>query len=478
MRELQNHIDGAPVPSRGRERIDLIDPTTGLIQATQPAGCVEDVDHAVAAARSASGQWAALTVTERVTMLETAADRLAADIPELARLEYREMGKPIGLAEEFLAAGIEVFRSGIDDARHYRFVEEISEHGGIRTVTVHRPVGVVAQIIPWNFTVTATLLGLAPLLAAGNCVVLKPSEKAPLSALRMVETLALPPGVMNVVLGDRRAGEPLADHSDVGLVHLTGSVAAGRSVQAATGRRMTRAILELGGKDPVVIDAGVDPVKTAAAVAYGSFVNTGQICTSMERIYVHREIADEFIAALVAEAATYRCGDGADPRTKMGPLVDERQRQIVQRHVDDAITKGATVLTGGSLPDSAGYFYPATVLTDVTSDMVVMREETFGPVAPVQVVDTFAEGIRLACDSEFGLAATVYTDRAEHARAALDISAGMVWINHWQGGGMVRMFEPARNSGLGATGGRAAYDAATRAVSVSHDTAMRAHMGV
>lgn len=478
MNDLQSYIDGAWTSSAGAEWIDLIDPTTETRRARQPAGSAADVDRAVAAARAAVATWAARPLEERIELLTEAADNLDSEIPTLARLEYEEMGKPIQMAEEFLAAGVAVLRASIEDACHYPFVEEVSDSGGIRTVTAHRPLGVIGQIIPWNFTVTATLLGLGPLLTSGNCVVLKPSEKAPLSALHMASVLDLPPGVFNVVLGDGRAGRALAAHPDIAMTHFTGSVAAGRSVANAASERLTRTVLELGGKDPVIVDADVDPRATAEAVAYGAFINSGQICTSMERIFVHRDVAQPFLDALVEYADGYVFGDGASPTTVMGPMVDDRQRQVVQRHVDDAVAKGATVLTGGTIPDCTGYFYPATVLTGVTSDMVVMREETFGPVAPVRIVDTFAEGLRLAAESDYGLAATVYTNSDAHADAALDLPVGMVWVNQWQGGGLVRMYEPAGNSGVGATGGRAAYDAATRAVSISHDSGVRAGLRV
>lgn len=469
MRTLQNYIGGRWVDQIDSGVITLVDPTTGTPRVKLPAGSEADIDAAVASAGGACRFWADLSLDERLTVLSRAADNLEDHIGELAVLEYQEMGKPVTVAEEFLAAGVGVLRSAIADARKYPFLEEIADENGIRTVTLHRPLGIIAQIIPWNFTVTATLLALGPLLAAGNCVVLKASEKAPLSAERMAQVIGLPPGVLNVVFGDVRAGAPLAAHPDVELVHFTGSIASGRSVALAAGGRLARTVLELGGKDPVIVDRDADPVSTARAVAYATFVNTGQICTSMERIYVHREIADEFVKALVDEARTYLSGDGAQPEVKIGPLVDERQRRIVQDHVDDAVSKGAKIQIGGSIPGGPGFFYPATVLTDVTSEMVIMQEETFGPVAPVQVVDSFEEALTLAADSEYGLAVTIYTHDLQHAKAATALPAGMVWINQWQGGGMVRMYEPAKASGSGATGSRAAFDGATRAVSVSFD---------
>lgn len=346
------------------------------------------------------------------------------------------------------------------------FEETVTHNDGGATRILRHPLGATAVITPWNFPVPMVLGALGPLLAAGNSVVVKPSERSPLSTVLLFELLDLPPGVVNLVLGDARAGAPLAEHEQIQLVHFTGSVDAGRKVGAATGSRLHRAVLELGGKDPVVVDAGVDPKATAAAVAFGCFINTGQICTSMERVYVHQDIADEFVEALVEVAGTFTLGDGHDEGVMMGPLVDSGQREIVRRHVADAVERGATIRAGGVEPEGKGYFYPATVLTGVDESMLVMTEETFGPLAPVVVVPTFEEGLERASASRFGLAATVYTADPDHMAAAARIPAGVVWVNQWQGGGPERLYEPAGDSGMGATGAAAAYDAATRPASV------------
>lgn len=465
---LRNLVGGQWVAPNAPDTMKVIDPATEELVATLPAGCPADVDDAVAAARSAQSRWSARSLGERIDVLLSCANALDEHVDELAELECREMGKPLGVGRMFVEWAIAAYRDGIRDAESYPFRREVGVDGSGRTEVVRLPVGVVALIVPWNFAVASVLAPLGPLLAAGNTVVVKPSEKAPLSATRLLELLSLPPGVVNLVHGDVRAGAPLAGHPDVGLVHFTGSVAAGRAVGLAASGRLCRSVLELGGKDPVVVDAGVDPVATANAVAYGAFVNSGQICTSMERIYVHRAVAEPFVDALVQEARTYRIGDGHDPETVLGPLVDAAQRDVVHRQVIDAIAKGAKALTGGGVPDRPGFFYPATVLTDVDDSMLVMTEETFGPVAPVQVVDSFEDGLAAASRSTYGLAATVYTNDPRHAEAAPRIPAGLVWINQWQGGAPGRVYEPARNSGMTATGGHATYDAATRPITVFH----------
>ncbi|MGW4400391.1 aldehyde dehydrogenase family protein [Amycolatopsis nivea] len=466
MRTLRNFIDGTWTDSRGDVLLDLVDPATEEVLARHPGGSAEDVDAAVAAAVAAHPAWAATPVGERVARIFTWADAIAAHADELVELECREMGKPLGIGRTFLDGAVAGLRAAADEALSYDFEELIEHPDGSRTRILRHPLGATAVITPWNFPVTAVLAAIGPLLAAGNTVVLKPSERAPLSVVRLLELAEFPPGVVNLVLGDARAGTPLAEHEQIRLVHFTGSVATGRRVGAAAGEQLRRAVLELGGKDPVVVDAGVDPVATAQAVAFGAFVNTGQICTSMERIYVHRDVAEPFVEALVAAAESFPVGNGLDEGVVLGPLVDRRQREIVVRHVEDAVQKGAKVRTGGIVPAGKGFYYPPTVLTDVDDSMLVLTEETFGPVAPVVVVDSFEEGLERASQSKYGLAATVYTDNSDHIDAAARIPAGVTWVNQWQGGGPERLYEPAGDSGMGATGARAAYDAATRPSSV------------
>ncbi|WP_116206616.1 aldehyde dehydrogenase family protein [Amycolatopsis circi] len=469
MKTLRNFIDGNWADSRGDVLLDLVNPATEEVIARHPAGSAEDVDAAVSAAVAAHPAWAATPVAERVARITAWADAIAAHAGELVELECREMGKPLGIGRTFLDGAVAGLRAAAEEALSYDFEQLVERPDGGRTRILRHPLGATAVITPWNFPVTAVLAAIGPLLAAGNTVVLKPSERGPLSVVRLLELAELaelPPGVVNLVLGDARAGIPLTEHDQIRLVHFTGSVATGKRVGAAAGERLRRAVLELGGKDPVVVDAGVDPVATAQAVAFGAFINTGQICTSMERIYVHRDVAEPFVEALVAAAESFPVGNGLDEGVVLGPLVDRQQRDIVARHVEDAVRKGAKVRTGGIVPSGKGFYYPPTVLTDVDDSMLVLTEETFGPVAPVVVVDSFEEGLERAAQSKYGLAATVYTDDPDHIAAAASIPAGVTWVNQWQGGGPERLYEPAGDSGMGATGARAAYDAATRPASV------------
>lgn len=466
MKTLQNLIGGSWEDSHSDAILELVNPATEEVIGQLPAGSTADADRAVSAALAAQPAWAAQPVAERVARIQAWADAVAGHADELAEMECREMGKPIGIGRSFIDAAVAGLRGSAAEALSYSFDTTITNPDGGRTRILRHPLGVAAVITPWNFPVTMALAALGPILASGNTVVVKPSERASQSVTRLFELLSLPDGVVNLLLGDSHAGKPLVEHDSVQLVHFTGSVATGRQIGAETGQRLHRSILELGGKDPVVVDAGVDPVATANAVAFGAFINTGQICTSMERIYVHRDVADEFVDALTAAAGTYAMGNGLEEATKLGPLVDGSQRDIVRRHVEDALERGATLRCGGEAPGRPGFFYPATVLTDVDDSMLVMTEETFGPIAPVAVVSSFEEGLEKASQSRYGLAATVYTENPDHMAAAARIPAGVTWINQWQGGGPERLYEPAGDSGMGATGATAAYDAATRPASV------------
>jgi succinate-semialdehyde dehydrogenase/glutarate-semialdehyde dehydrogenase len=284
----------------------------------------------------------------------------------------------------------------------------------------------------------------------------------------------LPAGVLNLLLGDERAGRPLSAHEGVDLLLFTGSVSAGREVLETAGRQLKKAVVELGGKDPMIVDEGVDSAWAAGEAATGSFANTGQICTSVERIYVHEAVADEFLRELTSRAESVRVGDGTEPGTEMGPLIDEDQRALVHRHVTEAVEAGAELLCGGEIPEGPGFFYPPTVLKGVRSGMVVVDEETFGPVAAVEVVPSFDEALRKANETVYGLAAVVLTPDQENAvRAWRELSAGTVKINAVFGGAPGGAAEPRKASGLGFGYGPELLDEVTTTKVVHHAVAPR-----
>lgn len=445
----QHFIGGSWTLPVADTTIPVVDPATGETADEIPAGGPADAEAAVAAARKAAVQWARTPATERAAALKAAAAAVRGCADELAELQTTENGKPLGMSRgdvDTAAATLEQFAELGPLHRGRTLLGDWDALDGM----VHEPYGVAALIVPWNDPLGLAAQMLAATLVVGNTVVLKPSERTPLATCRLVELLDLPDGVCNLLLGDGRAGWPLVEHPDVDLVLHTGSIATGRRIAEACGRQLKKAVVELGGKDPLIVDDDVDPRWAAEQAAQSAFANCGQICTAVERVYVHADVAGAFVDALVAAAERLVVGNGRDPDTQMGPLVDGAQRDLVHRHVSEAVEAGATLRTGGRLPEGAGFFYPATVLTDVTDDMAVMREETFGPVAPVQVVASFGEAIEAANRTEYGLAASVLTDSQTHAQQALrELRAGTVKVNAVWGGAPGGAAQPQKASGLG-----------------------------
>jgi succinate-semialdehyde dehydrogenase/glutarate-semialdehyde dehydrogenase len=431
-------------------RLDVRDPADGQPVTWAPVASEGDVDAAVKAARQAAPGWARTAPAERAAALSRAADAVAADAEELAVLTTREMGKPLAESRGGVAAGVATLRQYAELGPLHR---GRSLAGGEDAVDlmVHQPRGVVAAITPWNdpVAVACGLLGAA--LATGNAVVYKPSERTPGTGWALARLLAghLPPGVLGMLSGGGSVGAWLAER-DVDVVAHVGSTATGRSIAAACARTGAKALLENGGSDPLIVDAGVDPYWAAEQVAVGAFSNAGQICTAVERVYAHRTVAAPLVEGLVDRARELRVGPGTDPKTEIGPLVDRRHRDHVHRQVTDAVSAGARLLCGGTVPPGPGSFYPPTVLADCTDEMAVLREETFGPVAPVVVVDSFEEALARAGQSPYGLAATVLTGDMAHAqRAWRDLPVGTVKVNAVFGGAPGGAAHPRRASGHG-----------------------------
>ncbi|WP_244231860.1 aldehyde dehydrogenase family protein [Rathayibacter sp. VKM Ac-2804] len=417
--------------------MDTATPAAGTTGAT--ADLAAD---AVSRARAAFPAWAATAPAERGALLRAAAHRVAAREQELADLNTEETGKPAGDA----LGGV---RAGVDTLLQYAELGPLhrgkSLRGGALNVdlALPHPRGVVLALTPWNdpVAVAAGMLGAA--IVSGDVVVHKSSERSPGTGALFTRLLAdaLPEGVLTLVEGDGAVGDALARTDGVDVLAHVGSTATGRALARIAAVTGAHTILENGGNDALVVDRDVDPVWAAEQAALGAFANAGQICTSVERIYVHRDIAEAFTAALVVEAERWR--DGPLPR-----LVDARMRDAVHEHVTSAVRDGARVLTGGEPGD--GTFYPATVLADCTDEMLVMTEETFGPVAPVLVVDDFDEALTRAAAGPYGLAATVLTADMEHAhRAAATLPVGTVKINGVFGGAPGGSAQPRGTSGSG-----------------------------
>src|SRR3954471_10637811 len=406
-------------PPAGAGTIAVLDPSTGEEIGTIPAGDAAAADRAVRAAHAAQPAWARRPAAERAELLKAAAARAREHAGELAELVARENGRALDESRGGIEAGIGGIEQYAEIGPLHRG-RALNGAWGATDMMVHEPRGVAALLVPWNDPIAIAGGQLGACLVTGNTVVLKPSEKTPLSTIRLVELLDLPAGVLELLLGDERAGRPLAAHADVDLVIHTGSIATGRELAALTAPDLRKALLELGGKDPLIVDAGVDPQWAAGQAAAGAFANAGQLCTSVERMYVHEAVADAFVAALAARAR----------ETEIGPLIDERQREIVHRHVADAVGAGAQVHAGGEPSGGPGFFYPPTVLSGCSDAMAIMRDETFGPVAAVRAVSSFDEALAAANATEYGLAATVLTPSMAHAQAAWrELRAGTVKVN-------------------------------------------------
>ena len=433
-------LDGTWTPGPG-ETLEVRDPRDDALVGRIPVAGPAEVDAAVAGAVKAAAVWARTSPGERTGRLKAAARALREVVDEIAELQAREGGKPLDDSRGGVEAGIGTLEQYAELGQLHRGK---ALQGSWEATDVMRwePRGVVAVLTPWNDPVAIVLQGLGAALAAGNAVVFKPSERTPLCGARVAEVLAeqLPPGVLQVLHGDGRTGGPLAAHPDVDVVYHVGSSVTGASIREATAKTGAHAVLEGGGKDACVVDAGVDPAWAAEQVALGAFANAGQICVSVERVYVHESVAEPFLAALVEQASSF----------SIGPLVDRRQREVVEGHVADAVRDGAEVLAGGQTPDGPGAWYPPTVLVGCTDDMTVMRDETFGPVAAVRVVSSFDEALAAAARSTYGLAATVLTPSFEHAqRAARELPVGTVKVNAVFGGAPGGSATPGRGTGQG-----------------------------
>jgi succinate-semialdehyde dehydrogenase / glutarate-semialdehyde dehydrogenase len=431
--------------------IRVFDPATGdHVSEVDPASSA-DVDAAVALAHAAGADWARRPSAERASAVARAAARVRADADALASLSTAEMGRPAALAQ----GGVEAAAATMSQYAELGPLHRGRSLQGARDATdlmVHEPRGVVAVITPWNDPVAVPAGLLAAALVTGNTVVFKPSERTPSTGGRLADSFAaeLPPGVLQVVQGDGGTGALLAGHDDVDVVCHVGSTAAGRAIAQAAARTGAKVVLENGGNDPLIVDADVDPAWAAAQAALGGFINSGQLCTSVERVHVHQAVAQEFLAALVDEAEALVMGPGSDPRTTLGPMVDERARAAVHTQVRQAADMGARVLTGGEVPAGVGAFYPATVLADARPDMAVMAEETFGPVIPVMTATSFEDALQAAAQSPYGLAATVLTGSMVNAQEAWRrLPVGTVKVNAVFGGAPGGAAQPRGASGEG-----------------------------
>ena len=434
-------IDGTWVaPARG-STFEVIDPATEQVVHHAPAGTAEDIDAAVKAARQAfdHGPWPKMTGKGRATVLRRISEIILARKQELARLEVIDNGKPMPEAVWDMedTAGCFAFYAGLAEEMDEN-PEETIPLGEPRfsSKVVREPIGVAGAIIPWNYPLLMASWKVAPALAAGCTMVLKPSELTPLTALELgaiVAEAGLPAGVLNIITGlGPEAGQPLSEHPGIDKLAFTGSVPTGARIMAAAARDIKNISLELGGKSPFVVFADSDIEKAVEWIMFGIFWNQGQVCSATSRVLIEESLYPALLERLVAEAAKIRIGNGLEEGTLLGPLVSKGQYEKVLAAIERGKSEGATVAGGGRRPAglNTGYFLEPTILTGMPEESFVWREEIFGPVVCVKPFKDEADAIRMANDSRFGLAAAVMSkDKARCERVARAFRAGIVWIN-------------------------------------------------
>ncbi|QIM22544.1 gamma-aminobutyraldehyde dehydrogenase [Phycicoccus sp. HDW14] len=480
---MHQYIDGERRAASTGETFDVLDPSTDEVLETVTLAGPDDVDAAVASARTAFAEWSRATPLERATVLTKAAALLDERAEELAQLEARQAGKPIRLAREFDVPGT-VDNTAFFGAAARRLDGMASaEYSGSHTSSVRRePIGVVGSIAPWNYPLQMAGWKVLPAIAAGNTIVLKPAEITPLTSLLFAEAFTeagAPAGVVNVVTGTGAvAGQHLVGHPDVDMTSFTGSTAVGRQVMATAAQTGKRVHLELGGKAPFVVFDDADLEAAVHGAVAATLINAGQDCTAATRAIVHRSVHDAFVAGVADLMAAVRLGLTADEATDLGPLSSRGHLEKVAGMVERA--RGyAKVVTGGASPGgelARGYYYEPTLVSDVPLDCELWRDEVFGPVLAVVAFDDDDEAIRLANDTEYGLAASAWTrDTYRAGRASREIAAGCVWVNdhipiisEMPHGGY-------KHSGFGKDMSAYSFDEYTNVKHVMHDITGEAH---
>ena len=453
---LKHYIDGAWVESEGGHRHDVIDPSTEQPVTKITLGSTADVDKAVKAARKAFRTYSQTSIEDRSALIGRIIDAYKARIPDFAKAMSEEMGAPMGLATAAQApTGLGHFATTLKALSSFTFEEQVG-----RAVVRHEPLGVVAMITPWNWPLNQICAKVAPALAAGDTMILKPSEEAPTCAIILAEVLdeaGVPAGVFNLVNGDGPGvGAALSAHKDVDMVSFTGSTRAGIAVAQAAAPTVKRVHQELGGKAPNLVLQGADLASVLPPTVQGVLANSGQSCIAPTRLLVHREQvtdATDFVKSMMEQTTV---GDPAETGPHIGPVVNRAQFDKIQDLIQSAIDEGATLVTGGTgRPDgrNAGYYIRPTLFSDVTSDMRIAREETFGPVATITAYDSEDEAIEIANDTDYGLSATISGDPEKAAKVAPRLRAGLVTINSWSPD-IAAPFGGYKQSGNGRENGR------------------------
>jgi phenylacetaldehyde dehydrogenase len=472
-------IGGEWVESKSQQKVPVFDPATGREIGAVADADARDVDRAVAAARQAfeKGAWAEMLPAQREALLWKLSDLIEKHADELAELESVNNGKT-----KFMASIIDV--PGTRD--YFRYMAgwatkiegttfQTSIHGppGVKfhTYTAREPVGVVAQIVPWNFPLAMAAWKLGPALAVGCTCILKPAEQTPLTALRLGELIleaGFPPGVVNILTGyGETTGAALVAHPGVDKIAFTGSTSVGKIINKAATDTLKRVSLELGGKSPVIVLPDADLNSVVGGAANAIFFNSGQVCTAGSRLFAHRKVFDQVVEGVAAAAQSIRLGPGLDPSTQMGPLVSKEQQERVLGYIESGRKDGAKVMTGGEAPAGSGYFVKPTVMANVRPDMKIVREEIFGPVLVAQRFDDIDDVAAAANDTPYGLGASIWSrDLSSVQRLVPKIRAGTVWVNCHNMVDPAMPFGGFKQSGFGREHGRAVLELYTELKSV------------
>ena len=459
LNDYQNFIANAFVPSE--QHIDVHNPANAKLLGRVPQASHDQVEAAIAAARQAQKAWAARPAIERAGYLRAIATKVRDNAERLAQIITAEQGKVLGLARVEVNFTADYLDYMAEWARRLEGEVLTSDRVGESIFLLRKPLGVVAGVLPWNFPFFLIARKMAPALITGNTIVIKPSEETPINCFefaRLVAETDLPAGVFNVVSGTgATVGHSLTSHAGIDLISFTGSVDTGSRIMAAAAPNITKLNLELGGKAPAIVLADADLDLAAKAITASRIINTGQVCNCAERVYVQRKVADSFIEQIAASMAATRYGDPlAEQDLDMGPLINQAALDKVARMVKTATGQGAQVITGGAVADKGqGFHYQPTVLAGCNSDMEIMREEIFGPVLPIQIVEDLDEAIALANASEYGLTSSLYTRSLSAAmQASNHLDFGETYINRENFEAMQGFHAGTRKSGIGGADGK------------------------
>jgi aminomuconate-semialdehyde/2-hydroxymuconate-6-semialdehyde dehydrogenase len=472
MRSYEQFIDGRFVSSP--EQFEDVDPATGQVHARVSLSSREDVDRAVQAARAARrGAWGRMALADRQEALRRVADGIMRRFDEFVEAEVKDTGKPAILARALDiprgAANFRVFADILRGISTECFSMDTEDGAGALNYGVREPLGVVGVICPWNLPLLLMTWKVAPALAAGNTVVVKPSEETPATATLLgavMNEAGIPPGVYNVIhgFGPDSAGEWLTGHPDIQGITFTGESRTGAAIMKVAAERVKRVSFELGGKNAAIVFDDCDFEKAVAGTARSSFANSGQVCLCSERVYVHRSLYERFVESIAAAARALVPGDPFDEGTTMGPLISRTHRAKVASYYSHAVEAGARVVTGGGIPRlpapfDNGFYVEPTVWTGLSDDARCNREEIFGPVCHIRPFDDEDEAVALANDSDYGLAAALWTrDLSRAHRVARRIEAGLVWVNTWYLRDLRTPFGGMKLSGIGREGGVHSFD--------------------